>query len=410
GLDEKKEKKRDLNAEGKLGTFKYLRCLAAFYIRLAWEPVEVYTTLEPLLTDYRKIKRRLKENFSLTYVDQFVDDLLTKDRICGTSLWKLPSRANLEDLDMLEPRESPLGDEVDLLDEEDEKARERDGSVHSDPMTVSKPRLHFLHLPREIRDHIYNYLHRELELRTVACLGDTNVIFGLTNAPYPHVLLTHSRIHDEYKASDPFTHLSASATNIDHFSDLWKWHTDPVSTQRDTTALLHLKHIILRFTHLSSPSARSDSSPIPGMFTALSQTAPSLQSIMISEFTNLAKHSDASLPKNLNYPTLDNLPPLPSQMQSLRLTQRVDCRWFHSFCAAQPPEVVTHSLFQVRMHTYSLPRAGGLRWSVALLEGCATPPGYERLLGRVVKAYRVTVVEKRPRRVVGWREEVLEVD
>ncbi|KAF1354330.1 PRP38-domain-containing protein [Lizonia empirigonia] len=126
-------KKKDLNAEGKLGTFKYLRCLAAFYIRLAWEPVEIYTTLEPLLTDYRKIRRRLKENFSLTYVDQFVDDLLTKDRICATSLWKLPSRANLEDLDLLEPRESPLGDEVDLLDAEDERERtQREGSADSD--------------------------------------------------------------------------------------------------------------------------------------------------------------------------------------------------------------------------------------------------------------------------------------
>lgn len=133
----KEKKKRDLNAEGKLGTFKYLRCLAAFYIRLAWEPVEIYTTLEPLLTDYRKIKRRLKENFSLTYVDQFIDDLLNKDRICATSLWKMPSRANMEDLDLLEPRESPLDDEVDMLDEEDERARERareerEGSAASD--------------------------------------------------------------------------------------------------------------------------------------------------------------------------------------------------------------------------------------------------------------------------------------
>lgn len=126
-------KKKDLNAEGKLGTFKYLRCLAAFYIRLAWEPVEIYTTLEPLLTDYRKIRRRLKENFSLTHVDQFVDDLLTKDRICATSLWKLPSRANLEDLDLLEPRESPLGDEIELLDAEDERERaQREGSVGSE--------------------------------------------------------------------------------------------------------------------------------------------------------------------------------------------------------------------------------------------------------------------------------------
>lgn len=112
------KKELDLNASGKLGDFKYLRCLAAFYIRLAWEPVEIYQTLEPLLTDYRKIKRRLKDTFTLTHVDQFIDDLLTKDRICATSLWKLPSRANLEDLEMLDPRESPLGDEVDELDEE----------------------------------------------------------------------------------------------------------------------------------------------------------------------------------------------------------------------------------------------------------------------------------------------------
>jgi pre-mRNA-splicing factor 38A len=115
------KKTLDLNASGKLGDFKYLRCLAAFYIRLAWEPVEIYTTLEPLLTDYRKIKRRLKDAFTLTHVDQFIDDLLTKDRICATSLWKLPSRANLEDLDLLEPRESPLDGEVDELDAELER-------------------------------------------------------------------------------------------------------------------------------------------------------------------------------------------------------------------------------------------------------------------------------------------------
>lgn len=122
--DNQDSKPHDLNAAGKLGDFKYLRCLAAFYIRLAWEPVEIYKTLEPLLTDYRKIKRRLKDGYTLTHIDQFIDDLLTKDRICATSLWKLPSRANLEDLDMLDPRESPLGDEVDALDEDLEKRSE----------------------------------------------------------------------------------------------------------------------------------------------------------------------------------------------------------------------------------------------------------------------------------------------
>jgi len=112
----------------KIGEFKYLRALAAFYIRLAWEPVDIYQTLEPLLADYRKLKRRTRDGFALTHMDQFIDDLLTKDRVCATALWKMPSRTMLEDLDMLEPRESPLGDELDEIDREDEDGPD-DGEV-----------------------------------------------------------------------------------------------------------------------------------------------------------------------------------------------------------------------------------------------------------------------------------------
>ncbi|KAK2875067.1 hypothetical protein FQN49_001807 [Arthroderma sp. PD_2] len=107
------------------GDFKYLRALAAFYVRLTFEPVEIYKTLEPLLMDYRKLKRRTKEGFLLTHLDQFVDDLLTKDRVCGTTLWKIPARTMLEDLDMLEERISPLNDELEDLEEEGEEEGER---------------------------------------------------------------------------------------------------------------------------------------------------------------------------------------------------------------------------------------------------------------------------------------------
>lgn len=106
------------------GDFKYLRALAAFYVRLTFEPVDVYKTLEPLLADYRKLKRRVRDSFLLTYMDQFVDDLLTKDRVCGTSLWKLPSRQQLEDLDLLDERVSPLADELDELDKDSEEEGE----------------------------------------------------------------------------------------------------------------------------------------------------------------------------------------------------------------------------------------------------------------------------------------------
>ncbi|GAB7360108.1 hypothetical protein MBLNU230_g7871t1 [Neophaeotheca triangularis] len=100
--------------------FKYLRALAMFYIRLAWEKdEEIYSTLEPYLSDSRKLKRRTREGWVLTHMDQFVDELLTKQRMCATTLPKLNPRLYLEDEDRLEPRESALGEELDELDASD---------------------------------------------------------------------------------------------------------------------------------------------------------------------------------------------------------------------------------------------------------------------------------------------------
>ncbi|OAA36659.1 prp38 [Metarhizium rileyi] len=106
--------------------FKYLRALACFYYRLTRKAVDVYQTLEPFLEDRRKLRRKGRNGTSLTYVDDFVDDLLTKERVCATSLWKMPKRDVLEDLEELEPRVSALGDLEELL-EEDDDAGDEDG-------------------------------------------------------------------------------------------------------------------------------------------------------------------------------------------------------------------------------------------------------------------------------------------
>lgn len=111
--------------------FKYLRALAVFYIRLTRRAKDVYTLLEPFLEDRRKLKRKGRAGTTLTYMDEFVDDLLVKERVCGTSLWKMPSRDLLEDLDELEPRVSPLGDIEDLL-EEDEGNNVENGHASED--------------------------------------------------------------------------------------------------------------------------------------------------------------------------------------------------------------------------------------------------------------------------------------
>ncbi|PBP16403.1 PRP38 family protein [Diplocarpon rosae] len=109
--------------------FKYLRALAMFYIRLTRQAKDVYRLLEPFLADWRKLRRRGRTGTSLTFMDVFADDLLVKDRVCGTTLWKMPKREILEDLDVLEPRVSALGDIDELLESDVEEVNraDRDG-------------------------------------------------------------------------------------------------------------------------------------------------------------------------------------------------------------------------------------------------------------------------------------------
>lgn len=101
------------------GTFKYLRALAALFIRLTFPPKDVFVTLEPLLTDHRKLKIRNQNGFRLDYMDDYIDKLLTEPRVFDIALPNLMSRTILEDLEDLEPRESILQAELDEQEEDD---------------------------------------------------------------------------------------------------------------------------------------------------------------------------------------------------------------------------------------------------------------------------------------------------
>ncbi|KAI9292736.1 PRP38-domain-containing protein, partial [Neoconidiobolus thromboides FSU 785] len=93
--------------------FKYLRALAAFYLRLTGNSIEIYTYLEPLLTDYRKLRRKLRTgSFQLTYIDEFIDELLHSERVCDIILPPLMKRHILEESDELPPYISLLEDEL----------------------------------------------------------------------------------------------------------------------------------------------------------------------------------------------------------------------------------------------------------------------------------------------------------
>ena len=89
--------------------FKYLQALTAFYIRLTYPAIEVYTLLEPLLEDYRKLRwRREDGGYEIVHVDEWVDMLLREERVCDIILPRLTKREVCEGRDGLLPRISKL--------------------------------------------------------------------------------------------------------------------------------------------------------------------------------------------------------------------------------------------------------------------------------------------------------------
>ncbi|VDQ02456.1 unnamed protein product [Trichobilharzia regenti] len=93
--------------------YKYARALGAFYLRLVGESVEIYKYLETLYNDFRRLKFQDKMgNFSLIYMDDFIDQLLTEERVCDVILPRLQKREVLEELNGLEPRQSLLNEDL----------------------------------------------------------------------------------------------------------------------------------------------------------------------------------------------------------------------------------------------------------------------------------------------------------
>ena len=93
------------------GDLKYLRALAAMYVRMTFPSIEVYELLEPLMNDYHKLRYRDTTGaYSLSHMDEFVDQLLTEERVCDLILPRLTKRAVLEENEGLRPRTSQLED------------------------------------------------------------------------------------------------------------------------------------------------------------------------------------------------------------------------------------------------------------------------------------------------------------
>lgn len=120
--------------------FRYLRALAAFYVRLTFTPLNVYQTLEPLLTDYRKLRyRHLNGSYSIVTFDDFVDSLLTQDLVCEIVLPRLTMRKVLEETEDLPKRKSSLAIALGVESDHEQEAEDEDQENGSDRFVSRSP-------------------------------------------------------------------------------------------------------------------------------------------------------------------------------------------------------------------------------------------------------------------------------
>ena len=98
--------------------FKYVRCLGAFYMRITGTSLDCYKYLEPLLNDFRKVKSQKRDGvFTITHVDEFIDELLREERSCDVILPRIQKRVVMEETEVLQPRISALEDDLDDIGE-----------------------------------------------------------------------------------------------------------------------------------------------------------------------------------------------------------------------------------------------------------------------------------------------------
>lgn len=116
--------------------FKYVRALGAFYLRLIGSSMDCYKYLEPLLNDYRKIRMQGRDGkFTLSHMDEFIDDLLREDRANDVILPRIQKRHILEEANEIEPRVSLLeADDLDEDLEDDDEDEEQVGKNRSSRM------------------------------------------------------------------------------------------------------------------------------------------------------------------------------------------------------------------------------------------------------------------------------------
>lgn len=115
--------------------FKYLTSIVLIYYRLTLNNYMVYNLLDDYYQDYRKLLFKLKVpefddknlpiKYRLTYMDEWVDDLFTKERIIDIQLPRLLPRLHFLQKNLVKPRQY----HVDL---DNENTNQQENTIDSD--------------------------------------------------------------------------------------------------------------------------------------------------------------------------------------------------------------------------------------------------------------------------------------
>lgn len=146
-------------------------------------------------------------------------------------------------------------------------------------MNAAIPSPHLLILPREIRNQIYSYFHRTLELRGIEHIGPQQVFVRLENVPCPSIYRVHLRLRAEYHESGPIKGLSALIFKRPRGEDRKFWSDNAEVVSKDETALTHIKSVTL---HMSITMTIRETTT-KNLVNALSLTAGELRVVRVNE-------------------------------------------------------------------------------------------------------------------------------
>jgi len=271
-----------------------------------------------------------------------------------------------------------------------------------------------LSLPREIRDKILSYLHRDIEYEGPLYTDATDdrymaVSVRLENAPLLNVLLTHSQIRDEYKDADCFRKLSA----------ILRWGTSPWVLMDPNAPRITDDLIFDALARASNVTVTVSTIPMTDLYTLGSDLAklgashvPNLDALRIIFWTTCGflkhEHLKYYLSRPLATTMLDVPIPFPIAVAGLPVTKRG--RGFHvghTFMLGydNPTNELAHKISRVEACCYGLTNASTKHWTQANIVDVQKPLPYQPYALSELPEDAANELVERSSKVLEWGEE-----